>query len=67
MQGTISKIVDQRGFGFIKVEDQAKDIFFHRSQIGEPLRFEELKMGQVVEFELEETPKGPQAINIRSP
>ena len=64
MQGTISKIIDQRGFGFINVEGREDDIFFHRSQVGGTLKFEELRAGQSVSFETEETPKGPQAINI---
>ena len=64
MQGTIKKIIDQRGFGFIATEDAEDDIFFHRSQCKGGLLFEELKEGQVVEFEIEETMKGPQAVNV---
>jgi len=64
MQGTIKKIIEHRGFGFIATEGESDDIFFHRSQIQGNLVFEELNEGQTVEFELEDTFKGPQAVNI---
>jgi len=66
MQGTIKKIIEHRGFGFISVEDQDDDIFFHRSQIQGELVFEDLKEGQVVTFDVEDTFKGPQAVNINA-
>ncbi len=64
MQGTIKKIIDQRGFGFIAVEGQSDDIFFHRSQVKGDIVFEQLKEGQTVTFDLEESQKGPQAVNV---
>jgi CspA family cold shock protein len=65
MQGKIKKIVGSRGFGFIMVDDDEKDIFFHRSQIEGDVVFEDLREGQEVSFEIEETQKGPQAVNIK--
>ncbi|MFB0545325.1 MAG: cold-shock protein [Anaerolineae bacterium] len=51
----------QRGYGFVTKAD-GEDIFFHRSAIeGRGT----LEKGQEVEFEIEETDKGPQAINVR--
>jgi cold shock protein len=67
MQGKIKKTIDHRGFGFIEVEGQDDDLFFHRSQITSPLVFEELKDGQAVEFEIEDTKRGPQAVKISNP
>ena len=64
MQGKITKIMDQRGYGFIEVEGESDDIFFHRSQITGDLDFDRLREGQIVNFELEDTEKGPQAVNI---
>lgn len=64
MQGTISKIIHDRGYGFIYVEGQEGNIFFHRSQISEGLDFDKLKEGQIVNFDLETTEKGPQAVNL---
>jgi CspA family cold shock protein len=64
MQGTIKRILDHRGFGFINIEDQEDDIFFHRSQIDGTLVFEDLSEGTSVSFDIEDTVKGPKAINI---
>ena len=63
MQGKIKKIIRMRGFGFIEADDYEGDIFFHRSQL-QGIFFEDLREGLPVEFELEETPKGTQAVNI---
>jgi len=52
-----------RGYGFITTED-GKDIFFHRTAL-RGLRFDSLKEGQSVEFEVETGPKGPRAVDVR--
>jgi len=61
--GTIKKIVSERGFGFISDTD-GRELFFHRSSIVDA-QFDTLKETQKVEFEIEESPKGPRAINVR--
>ena len=66
MQGKIKKIISNRGYGFIAIEEQEDDIFFHRSQIQGDLVFEDLEEGQAVELDIEETDKGPQAVNIKA-
>ncbi len=64
MTGTIKKIIGDKGFGFIAVEGQEKDLFFHsKSLVG--VEFTELKEGDTVSFETETTPKGPAAINVQ--
>ncbi len=50
-KGTIARLIRDRGYGFITTED-GKDVFFHRSAL-RGLRFDSLKEGQSVEFELE--------------
>ncbi len=60
-QGVIKKLVD-RGFGFIKGE--RGDIFFHHSAV-QGVAFENLSVGQVVEYEEGRGPKGPRAENVR--
>jgi CspA family cold shock protein len=60
-QGTIKKILD-KGFGFINGDDG--DIFFHRSAV-ENVSFEELREGQMVDYNVGEGPKGPCAENVR--
>jgi len=63
MKGTI-KTINERGFGFITVEGEAKDLFFHsNSLVG--VRFDELREGDVVTFEKEESPKGMNAVNVQ--
>jgi cold shock protein len=62
MEGTIQKLMRERGFGFIRANGHR--IFFHRSGLRE-FDFQTLKEGQAVEFELERGPKGLQARNVR--
>jgi len=63
MQGTIKRVVRDRGFGFIRTAD-GQEVFFHRSSL-KSLDFEGLKEGQNVEFEMERGDKGPRAVNVR--
>ena len=48
--GTIKKIMTDKGFGFIE-GPQGKDVFFHHSVVADD-GFASLKKGQLVEFEL---------------
>lgn len=64
-RGTIAKVVRDRGFGFIRGND-GKDVFFHRSGVV-GLTFEDLDQGTVVDFEVEQSPKGLRAANVRLP
>ena len=61
-QGIIKNITD-RGFGFIIVEGEDKELFFHRSEL-KGVNFEDLKIGDKVSFEKADSPKGPIATNI---
>jgi CspA family cold shock protein len=63
--GTIKKVVADRGFGFIAAED-AKEYFFHRGALDSSLDFDRLTGGERVEFEVEASPKGPRATQVRS-
>ena len=66
-QGTIKKIVADRGFGFISAA--GGDIFFHHSVVADN-KFEELKEGQAVTYEIVTGPdergrdKGPRAVSV---
>ncbi|MEO7663741.1 MAG: cold shock domain-containing protein [Candidatus Limnocylindrales bacterium] len=62
--GTIKKVVADRGFGFITAED-GKDYFFHRDSIQSPLSFDRLNGGEAVSFDVQSSPKGPRAANVR--
>ncbi len=63
--GTVIK-KNEKGFGFIKVDgaaDGAKDLFFHSNEL-KNISFEELQEGDKVSFEIGESPKGPNALNV---
>ena len=63
MTGQIQKVTD-RGYGFISVEDEEDDIFFHANALVDELEFNSLNEGDEVTFEIEETDKGPSAVNV---
>jgi len=61
--GTVQWFSRVKGYGFIRPDGQEEDIFVHYSAIrGEGYR--NLSQGQRVEFTVEDTPKGPQAVNV---
>lgn len=54
----------KKGYGFIVHPDGGSDIFVHYSAIDSEKRFKTLRTGQVVEFELNDGPKGLHAHNV---
>jgi CspA family cold shock protein len=63
MTGTIKALTD-KGFGFINVEGQEKDLFFHSNSLVD-VQFNELREGDTVSFETEMSPKGMNAVNVK--
>ena len=63
MQGTIKRLVRDKSFGFIGGEGGAKDIFFHASGLN-GVEFTELNEGDAVSFDIEDSEKGPRAVNV---
>lgn len=61
-QGTIKKLISDKGFGFI--EGERGELFFHHSAV-EGASFETLREGQAVEYSEGRGPKGPRAENVR--
>ena len=63
MRGIIKKTME-KGFGFITPDEGGKDIFFHsNSLVG--VQFAELREGDAVSFETEDTEKGKNAVNVQ--
>lgn len=60
--GTIARLLTDKGFGFIR-DQNGVEHFFHRSSVRGAI-FELLREGQRVEFEPEDTGKGPRAGNV---
>ena len=65
-KGKVKWFNDAKGFGFIQVEGENKDIFVHHSSIKAD-GFRTLAEGEEVEFELIQGPKGPKAENVTRP
>ena len=59
-KGTVDFFNDTGGYGFITTEDSDEDVFFHMDDVGGP----DLEEGQEVEFEIQDSPKGPRAANL---
>jgi len=63
MNGSVKKKMD-KGFGFITSSSLDKDLFFHsNSLVG--VTFNEIQEGDNVTFEVEESPKGLNAVNVK--
>jgi CspA family cold shock protein len=62
--GRIKKIIPDRGFGFVRADD-GNEVFFHRTELT-TVDFDRLEEGQVVEFDIVDSPKGPRARNLRA-
>ena len=63
--GSIKKLVSDRGFGFITA-DNGKDYFFHRDGLSDSIDFDRLVGGENVTFDVESNPRGPRATNVKA-
>jgi CspA family cold shock protein len=63
MNGTVKTKTD-RGFGFIAREGEAKDLFFHSTDLV-GVTFDELQEGAAVTFDVVDGEKGPSAKNVK--
>ena len=62
VKGTVKWFNEKKGFGFLSRED-GEDVFVHYSSI-QGSGFKSLTEGQSVEFEVQDGPRGPQAVNV---
>jgi len=64
LKGKIKWFNSMKGFGFIEPEDGGKDVFVHMSSLSPGTESQDLTEGSDVEFETEESDKGPQAKDV---
>jgi len=62
VEGIVKKWLDGRGFGFIEVDDSEDAVFVHHSELQGTYS---LMSGQKVEFEVEDSDKGPRATDVK--
>ena len=58
--GKVKFFNEQKGFGFITPDDGSKDVFVHKSGVRE-----QLLEGDKVSYDIEQTPKGMNAVNVK--
>ncbi len=63
--GRVKWFNENKGFGFIEVDGQDKDVFVHHSAITMQ-GFRTLQEGQRVSFDIEQGKKGPAAVNVKA-
>ena len=64
MNGKVKWFNGAKGYGFIEREDKEKDVFIHVSALRDA-GMEGLEEGQALTFDIEEGPKGPNAVNLQ--
>jgi CspA family cold shock protein len=65
-QGTVKWFNSRKGYGFITVDGENKDVFVHANEVTGGGAYNELAENQRVEFEIEQGAKGPNAKNVRA-
>lgn len=60
--GTISRLFDRRGYGFIRTAEE-QEVYFHQNAVHH-MKFTDLREGQEVQFDVEQGDKGPQAARV---
>ena len=63
MNGTIKRLVSEKGFGFVAAED-GTEYFFHQTACTST-PFDSMREGQAVTFQRGQGPKGPRAENVQ--
>ncbi len=58
--GVVKFFNNEKGFGFIKDSESGNDVFVHKTGLVDPIREDDN-----VEYEVEDGPKGENAVNVR--
>jgi len=61
--GKVKWFSDSKGYGFVTPDDGSKDVFVHHTAI-QGTGFKTLAENEAVQFEIEQGPKGPRAVNV---
>ncbi len=61
MEGVVKRWLSMRGYGFIQTDEIDKDVFVHYTGLKNA---RDLREGDKVKFEIQETDKGPKAIEV---
>ena len=64
LKGKVKWFNGKKGYGFIEREDKEKDVFIHVSALRDA-GMKGLEEGQALTFDIEEGPKGPNAVNLQ--
>ena len=64
INGKVKWFNGTKGFGFIARDDKEKDVFVHVSALRQA-GMNSLDEGQALTFDIEEGPKGPNAVNLQ--
>jgi CspA family cold shock protein len=65
VRGKVKWFSVEKGFGFIEPEDGSDDVFVHANSVDSLGMNEGLNEGEVLEFDVERTPKGLNAENVQ--
>ena len=60
MKGVVKFFNGRKNYGFIEPEEGEEDLFVHESD----LEVESISEGDEVDFEVEQSEKGPRAVNV---
>lgn len=63
--GTVTRVVLNRGFGFIHCADLGSDVFVHAEALDDSLEFDEQLQERRVAFDVTQAAKGLRATNVR--
>ncbi|MHA1680569.1 MAG: cold-shock protein [Promethearchaeota archaeon] len=67
MSGIVKWFNNRKGYGFITPDGSETDIFVHYSNIvASEGEFKKLKDGEAVTFEVRQSDKGPEAVNVKA-
>ncbi len=64
LSGTVKWFNNTKGYGFIVQDNGEKDVFVHHTAI-QADGYRSLQEGQRVSYDVEQSPKGPAAVNVR--